>query len=227
MKVILLEDVAGKGKAGDVVKVNDGFARNYLVPREMAILANATNMKNLEHRRAKLAEQRARNLEEAQQVKARLDGVSINLTATAGEGGRLFGSITSQDIADSLDSQHSITIDKRKIQLDAHIKEIGIHPVDIKLFPEVTATIRVVVATESGATSVAPPVTEAPADEAEADAETDADADEITDVNESPLASQPESAADEDDADLRDEDEDEEDDRFDDYDYDARADDEA
>jgi large subunit ribosomal protein L9 len=167
MKVILLEDVTGKGKAGDVVKVNDGYARNYLLPRELAVLADATNMKNLEHRRTKLAEQRAKNKEEAEGVKARLDGISVMLKTVAGEGGRLFGSITSQDIADAVDQQHKITLDKRKIQLDAHIKEIGIHPVDVKLFPEVTATIRVVVATESGETSVTPPVEAASAETAE------------------------------------------------------------
>ena len=227
MKVILLEDIAGKGKAGDVVKVNDGFARNYLLPREMAILANATNMKNLEHRRAKLAEQRARNLEEAQQVKARLDGLSINLTATAGEGGRLFGSITSQDIADALESQHSVTIDKRKIQLDAHIKEIGIHAVEIKLFPEVAATIRVVVATESGATSVAPVETEAPSDGTDVSDEAGeeaAAAGEAFGAEEDASEGQAETAEGEDAAEG---DYEGEDDDFDDYDYDARADDEA
>lgn len=156
MKVILLEDVVGKGKAGDVVTLSDGYARNFLLPKGIAIPANETNMKNLEHRRVKLAEQRARNIEEAQGVKDRLDGLKVTLQATSGEGGRLFGSITSQDIADALDEQHHITIDKKKILLAAHIKETGTQAVDIRLFPEVIATITVSVEPVGGVKPVEP-----------------------------------------------------------------------
>ena len=171
MKVILLEDVVGKGKAGDVVKVNDGYARNFLLPKEIAIPASETNMKNLEHRRVKLAEQRARNIEEAQGVKARIDGLNIMMKAASGDAGRLFGSITSQDISEALEKQHHITIDKKKILLAAHIKETGTHSVDIRLFPDVIATVKVIVGTEGASAKpadTAPPAeTPETADEAE------------------------------------------------------------
>ena len=171
MKVILLEDVVGKGKAGDVVKVNDGYARNFLIPRDIAIPANETNMKNLEHRRVKLAEQRARNIEEAQGVKDRLHGLTVLMKAASADAGRLFGSITSQDIADALEEQHHITIDKKKILLAAHIKETGAHSVDIRLFPEVIATITVSVETEGGAAKAAAAEEAAPEDSVAEDTE--------------------------------------------------------
>lgn len=151
MKIILLEDVAGKGQAGDVVKVADGYARNFLLPRGTAIEANQANMKTLEHRRAKIAEKRAVDLEAAKERAAKIDNLSITVTSKSGEAGRLFGSVTAQDIADAIEAQHGVEIDKRKINLDAPIKTVGIHPVEIKIFAEVNATVRVLVEAEGGA----------------------------------------------------------------------------
>ncbi|MDR1069122.1 MAG: 50S ribosomal protein L9 [Clostridiales Family XIII bacterium] len=145
MQVILVEDVAGKGKAGDVVKVADGYARNYLLPRGVAIPATDANMKSIEHRKAKLAANREQSLAEAQETAEKINSLSVTITSKSGEGGRLFGSITSQDIANAVSEQHDVFIDKRKISLDAPIKAVGVHPVEIKIYPEVTATIRVLV----------------------------------------------------------------------------------
>jgi large subunit ribosomal protein L9 len=145
MQVILVEDVAGKGKAGDIVKVSDGHARNYLLPRGIAIPATDANIKTIEHRKEKLAADRAKSLEEAQAAAEKLDSISVTIESKSGEGGRLFGSITSQDIADAINDQHGVFIDKRKIVLEAPIKTTGVHPVVVKIFPEVTATVRVLV----------------------------------------------------------------------------------
>jgi large subunit ribosomal protein L9 len=143
MKVILLEDVSGKGRAGDVVNVADGYARNMLLPRGLAIPATEANMKTLEHRKAKLAEIKAENLAQAQEVAEKLKDVSVTVTEKAGEGGKLFGSVTAQDIAEALHKEHGIFVDKKKIQLTAPIKELGEHTVAIKIFSEVGAELRV------------------------------------------------------------------------------------
>lgn len=145
MKVILLEDVANLGQVGDVVKVNDGYARNMLFPRKMAAEANKKNMKNLEHKKAKLEKERAEALDKAKEEAEKIEALSITIKSKAGEGGKLFGSITSKDIADTLNSQHGVFIDKRKIQLDSPIKEAGETEVEIKLYPEVTPKLKVYV----------------------------------------------------------------------------------
>jgi large subunit ribosomal protein L9 len=145
MQVILVEDVVGKGNAGDIIKVNDGYARNYLLPRGIAIPATDANIKTIEHRKEKLVADRAKSLEDAQAAAEKLDNLSVTIESKSGEGGRLFGSITSQDIADAINAQHGLFIDKRKIILDAPIKTTGVHPVAIKIYSEVTATVRVLV----------------------------------------------------------------------------------
>jgi len=145
MQVILVEDVADKGKAGDAIKVSNGYARNYLLPRGIAILATEANMKTIEHRKAKFAADRAQSLEEAKEAAEKIDSISVTITSKSGEGGRLFGSITTQDIASALSEQHDVFVDKRKISLEAPIKTTGVHTVEVKIYPEVTATIRVLV----------------------------------------------------------------------------------
>ena len=145
MQVILLEDIAGKGKIGDAVKVSDGYARNYLFPNKLAIEATEANMKNLEKRKERLAVQRASDLDGAKALAEKIESIEVKLQSKAGEGGRLFGSITSQDIANAVNEQHGLYIDKRKIKLDAPIKETGEHSIGIKVFPEITATLKVIV----------------------------------------------------------------------------------
>jgi large subunit ribosomal protein L9 len=143
MNVILLEDLPGKGTIGDVVKVADGYARNMLFPRNMALPANEANVKVLEHRKAKIAEIKATSLAEAQEVAEKISGLSVTLTSKAGEGGKLFGSITSQDVAEAIHAQHDIFVDKKKIQLSTHIKEVGEYSVDIKVYSDIVASVTV------------------------------------------------------------------------------------
>jgi large subunit ribosomal protein L9 len=147
MKVILLEDVAGKGKADDVVKVNDGYARNFLLPRNLAVLATEANMKNHARKKLALAEKKEQDLNAAKEVAEKIDNLSVVIKSKSGEGGRLFGSITSQDIATAVNEQHGVYIDKRKVLLDAPLKTIGVHPVEMRIYPEVIATVRVMVET--------------------------------------------------------------------------------
>jgi large subunit ribosomal protein L9 len=145
MNVILLEDLPGKGTIGDVVKVAEGYARNMLFPRNIALPANEKNMKVLEHRRAKIAEIKAANIAEAQEVAEKITGLSITLTSKAGEGGKLFGSITAQDVAEAIQVQHNIYVDKKKVQLSSHIKELGEYAVEIKVYSDIVANITVIV----------------------------------------------------------------------------------
>jgi large subunit ribosomal protein L9 len=145
MQVILVEDVAGKGKAGDVIKVTGGYARNYLLPRGIAIPATDANIKTIERRKEKLAADRAQSLEEAQAAVEKIEGISVTIASKSGEGGRLFGSVTSQDVANAMNEQHGLFIDKRKVALGSPIKTVGEHTVEIKIYPEVSATLKVLV----------------------------------------------------------------------------------
>lgn len=143
MKVILLADVKGKGKAGDVVKVNDGYARNMLFPKGLAKEATAGNLKNLEHQKAIAAEQEAERKSEAEATAKKLADLTVKIETKAGDNGKLFGSITSADIADACKEQAGIEIDKKKIVLDAPVKQAGNVEVQVKLYPEVTAKLKV------------------------------------------------------------------------------------
>jgi len=143
MKVILLEDVVGTGSAGEVVEVKSGFARNKLIPSGIAIEANATNMKTLEHRRAKIAAKKTADKEMAQTLADQLEGKEVEFTAKAGEAGKLFGSVTAHDIAEAVKEATGFEIDRRKILLDSPLKEIGLHDVRYRVYPEVEATIKV------------------------------------------------------------------------------------
>jgi large subunit ribosomal protein L9 len=143
MKVILLENVKSLGKIGDVVKVSDGYARNMLFPKNMAMEATNKNMKELEMKKKKMAKEQAENLDQAKAQAELIEKLSVIIKSKAGEGGKLFGSITSKDIADALKEQHGIDVDKRKVQLDSPIKNAGETSVDIKVYPEVTTTLKV------------------------------------------------------------------------------------
>jgi len=143
MKVILLEDVVGAGNAGDVVEVKSGYARNKLLPSGIALEANKTNMKTLEHRRAKIAAKKAADKDIAQALQVRLDGKQVDFTAKAGDSGKLFGSVTAHDIAAAVNNTLGFDIDRRKLLLDAPIKETGMHDVKYRIYPEVEAVIKV------------------------------------------------------------------------------------
>lgn len=148
MIVILNRDVKGTGKAGDIVKVSDGYARNMLIPKGYAKEATEGNVRNLEKQKAIAAEKKAEEKAAAQALAEKINVASVTIKTKAGEGGRIFGSITSKDIADALADQKKLTVDKKKIQLDNPIKQTGEMTVDIKLYPEVMAKLKVTVTAE-------------------------------------------------------------------------------
>lgn len=147
MEIILQEDVEKLGNRGQVVTVKDGYARNYLLPRKLAITASPSNMKRLEKMRAAFAKKEATERESAQQQAAQLATVKLALSRKAGENDQLFGSVTAGDIADALKAQ-GYEIDKRKIQLTDAIKTVGEFSVTLKLYRDVTATVQLVVSRE-------------------------------------------------------------------------------
>ena len=145
MIVILNRDIKGTGKAGDVVNVSDGYARNMLLQKGYATEATEGNIRNLKKQKAIAAEKKAEEKAAAQQTAGKIGKVSVEIKTKAGEGGRIFGSITSKDIADALKAQHNITVDKKKILLDSPIKQTGEMTVEIKLYTDVNAKLKVVV----------------------------------------------------------------------------------
>ena len=142
MKVILLEDVRGSGKAGDVVKVSDGYARNMLIPRGLALEATPQNMKQLEKKKEAQEKKFKEDKDNALKIAEKLKETTVLIRTKAGESGKVFGSITSKDISEALASM-GFDIDKKKIQLDGPIKTIGETEVAVKLFTEVTGKIKV------------------------------------------------------------------------------------
>ncbi|NLW22619.1 MAG: 50S ribosomal protein L9 [Tissierellia bacterium] len=143
MKVILLKDVKGLGKAGDLVNAKDGYARNYLLPKKLAIEATPANLKKWEEEKKIQKEKEREEYEKALKLKEKLETLSVELKGKAGEGGKLFGSITSKDIAEGLKKQHKIDIDRRKIELKDNIKSLGETLVDVRVYPEITAKLKV------------------------------------------------------------------------------------
>jgi large subunit ribosomal protein L9 len=147
-KVILQEDIDKLGHRGDVVAVKPGYARNFLLPRKLAIEATTGNMKALERIRTALAKKTATELEAAQKQAALLNGVALRFTRKTGENDQLFGSVTSADIAEALATQ-GFKVDKRQVQLREPLKALGEYPVIIKVFREVTAEVKASVEKES------------------------------------------------------------------------------
>ncbi|PPA68498.1 50S ribosomal protein L9 [Jeotgalibacillus proteolyticus] len=148
MKVIFLKDVKGKGKKGEVKNVADGYAHNYLLKNKLAVEASAGNVNHLDAQKKKQEKAQEEELQQAQELKNTLEELTIELTAKSGEGGRLFGSITSKQIAEELKKRHKIKIDKRKIELNDAIRALGYTNVPVKLHNEVTATLKVHVVEE-------------------------------------------------------------------------------
>ena len=146
MIVILIKDVKGVGKSGEVIKVSDGYARNMLLPRGLASEATEGNIRSLEKQKAIKEEHKQKELAEAKELAEKIGQLKVTIITKSGEGGRLFGSITSKDIADALAEQYKITIDKRKFVLVNPIKHTGDFELDIKIYPEVTAKLKVTVA---------------------------------------------------------------------------------
>lgn len=147
MQLILVKDVEDLGRAGEIVEVKPGFARNYLLPQGIAYRATPANMKRLEHERRKLEEAAERTLKTAVSFGEKLQGVAVNFKARAGEEGKLFGSVTSSDIAESL-AEQGIEIDRHLIRLDEPIKQLGVYKVPVRLHAEVKPEITVWVVAE-------------------------------------------------------------------------------
>ncbi len=181
IKLILREDVEKLGHAGDLVAVKPGYARNYLLPKGKASLATAARVKELEHHRRVIAEQQAKALADLEGVKQKIESLTLEVEAKAGEEGKLFGSVTMQNVADLLAGK-GVEIDRRKLQADHAIKRVGEHEVSLRLHRELVARVKVVV-TASGV--VAPLLEEAE----EADEEEAAEAEAPTDDSEDDEAS--------------------------------------
>ena len=150
MEVILRQDIDELGLEGDVVNVAKGYARNYLIPQSIALEATEHNRKALEMQRKKIELKRVRVKEQAEQVKAEMEKVVLTFSQKAGEEGKLYGSVTSMDVASQLKDQ-GVDVERRKIVLEKPIKELGEFQVDVKIYPEVTAAIKVVVKAEEEA----------------------------------------------------------------------------
>jgi large subunit ribosomal protein L9 len=148
MKVVLLQDVKGAGKKGDLVQVSDGYARNFLLPRKLAKEANAQVMSELKSAESAKAWRIQKETEEARAAAASIEGKTVRLFAKAGQGGKLFGSVTSKEISDELKRSFHVDVDKRKIALDGEIRAFGTYQCEVKLYAGVSAKIYVLVGEE-------------------------------------------------------------------------------
>lgn len=143
MKVIFTQDVKGKGKKGEVKDVPVGYANNFLFKKNLAVEANSGNLKQLQQQNKRAEQERQKEIDEAKELKARLEVIEVEVSAKTGEGGKLFGSISTKQIAQALKDQHDIKIDKRKMDLPHGIHALGYTNVPVKLDKEVEGTIRV------------------------------------------------------------------------------------
>ncbi len=145
MKVVLLADVKGQGKKNDVINVSDGYARNFLLPRKLAVEADAKVLNEIKGREDSLKHKIEVETAEAKAIAAKMDTILVKITASSGADGRLYGSITAKDIAEHLAKDYGITVDKRKIQLSDAIRAYGKYDLDVKLYTDVTAKVHVLV----------------------------------------------------------------------------------
>lgn len=145
MKVILQQEVKKLGKAGEILEVSEGYARNFLLPKKLAIPATSTNINAAQQKKASDQRKAAQANDEARVMAAQLSKVSVKLAVKLGEGGKLFGSVTAKDVADALKEQYGIDMDKRKIEIKEAIKALGTYPVTVRLHPEIAAKIELVV----------------------------------------------------------------------------------
>lgn len=148
MKVILLEDVKSLGKKGEIVDVSDGYARNFILPKKKGVEASAANLNTLKLKKANDEKIAQENLAAAQALGAKLEQSAVTIKIKAGEGGKLFGAISTKEIAAAIKEQHDLDVDKKKIVLDNPIKELGAYEVKIKLHKDVAAKIKVTVVEE-------------------------------------------------------------------------------
>ena len=145
MKVIFLSDVKGSGKKDQVVEVSDGYARNFLFPRGLAVEADAKAMNEIKTKEEARLHKIELEKAAARETAEKLSSVVVKLKSQAGADGKLYGSVTSKDIAEALEREHGISLDKRKIQMDGTIKAFGTYMLDVKLYPEITGKIHLVI----------------------------------------------------------------------------------
>lgn len=145
MEVILIQDVKSLGKKGDVVKVNDGYGRNYILPKKLGLEANKQNLYELEQQKAGEEKKQKEILDEAKEFGKQLEKITVKLSIKVGEGGKTFGSISTKEIATTVKEQFNIDIDRKKLQLSDPIKNTGTFTIVVKLHPQVTADLKVVV----------------------------------------------------------------------------------
>ena len=145
MKVILTQDVKAQGKKGDLINVSDGYARNFLFPKGLAITADAKAVNEMKNREESIKHKAAVEKQNAAELAEKLSSIIVKISSSAGADGRLYGSVTTKDIADTLKAQHGIEVDKRKLTLNEQIKHFGTYSVDIKLHAEVSGKINVLV----------------------------------------------------------------------------------
>ena len=143
MKIILLQDVKTLGKKGEIIEANDGYARNYILPKKIGVEANAKNMNDLKLQKANQEKVAQENLDAAKAFAKDLETKEIVLTMKAGEGGKVFGSVSSKEIAQAFKDQCGMEIEKKKIQMEESIKSFGVYEVKVKLHPKVTGTLKV------------------------------------------------------------------------------------
>ena len=149
MKVILLENLKSLGKKGEIVNVNDGYARNFILPKKLGVEATGKNLNDLKLQKNNEKKVAQENLDAAKELAAELSAGKVELAIKVGEGGRTFGSVSSKEIAVAVKDQMQLDIDKKKIQLKESIKSLGTHIVTVKLHPEVSAELKVVVKEEA------------------------------------------------------------------------------
>ena len=143
MKVILKADIKGVGKKNEVINASDGYARNFLFPKNLAVEANAENMGKLKSQNEATQFRKDTEKEEAKKIAEKLTKIIVKIQVRAGENGKIFGGVSAKDISENLEKQHKITVDKKKIELKETIKTLGIHNVDVKLYEGVSGKIKI------------------------------------------------------------------------------------
>lgn len=148
MKVILQQDVKKVGSKGDIVEVSEGYGRNFLLPKKLAVEATAANLETAKQKANSAARKKQQATDEARLLAAQLEKVSVKVAVRTGDGGKLFGSVTGKDVADALAKEHGIDVDRRKISLKSEVTGAGEYEAVIKVHPEIQSTIRVLVVAE-------------------------------------------------------------------------------
>ncbi|MEG0128424.1 50S ribosomal protein L9 [Clostridium sp.] len=146
MKVILKADVKGTGKKGEVINASDGYARNFLFPKGLAVEATTGNMKSHDIQKAAEAKRKAEELDAAKELAKKISDLTVSLKVKTGDNGKVFGSVTSKDIAEALEKEHGIKVDKKKVDIKDAIKTVGVYTVDVKVYPEVIGKLKVNIA---------------------------------------------------------------------------------